>query len=276
MLFFRKKKNKNQTVDVTAELRARLPDATPEFIDIIRSVQPYTMTSPERVMALCSAVDYILQNQIEGAFVECGVWRGGSMAAVARTLLNRGVSDRPLWLYDTFEGMSEPTDKDIDFLGKTATHLLETEDPQDSKSVWCRSSIDQVRKVMGQTTYPSQQVNLVEGKVEETLLQHRPGRIALLRLDTDWYESTRLELEMLFPLLSPGGVLIIDDFGHWQGCRRAVEEYFREHRVSMMLNRIDYTGRIGIYYPLKKRRSEEAANSISQGQAFDREAIDAT
>ncbi|MCH2181946.1 MAG: TylF/MycF family methyltransferase [Mariniblastus sp.] len=276
MLFFRKKKAKTQRIDEAAELRAKLPDAPPEFIEIIKSVQPYTMTSPERVFALCNAVDYILQNQIAGSFVECGVWRGGSMAAVARTLLNRGVNDRSLWLYDTFDGMSEPTDKDVDFLGKTASHLLQAEDPQDAKSVWCRSSIGQVRSVMEQTSYPHQQINLVEGKVEETLLQHRPAQIALLRLDTDWYESTRLELEMLFPLISPGGVLIIDDFGHWQGCRRAVEEYFRKHQVSMMLNRIDYTGRIGIYYPLENKQTGEVPVEMSRVEPLDWESIDAT
>ena len=198
------------------------------------------------------------------------------MAAVARTLLNRGVNDRSLWLYDTFDGMSEPTDKDVDFLGKTASHLLQAEDPQDAKSVWCRSSIGQVRSVMEQTSYPHQQINLVEGKVEETLLQHRPAQIALLRLDTDWYESTRLELEMLFPLISPGGVLIIDDFGHWQGCRRAVEEYFRKHQVSMMLNRIDYTGRIGIYYPLENKQTGEVPVEMSRVEPLDWESIDAT
>lgn len=275
VLFFRKKKSKCQHLDVANDVDAQLPDAPPEFIDTIKAVQPFTMTSPQRVLALCNAVHYILQNQIPGSFVECGVWRGGSMAAVARTLIQSGVNDRDLWLYDTFDGMSDPTEKDVDFLGKTASQLLQTEDPQDAKSVWCRSSIDDVQTVMDQTSYPGQRIKFVEGKVEETLLQHRPQRIALLRLDTDWYESTRLELEKLFPLMSPGGVLIIDDYGHWQGCRRAVDEYFQEHEIAMMLNRIDYTGRIGIYYPLDKKRRQENGDHLVDGNRFDWEAIDA-
>ena len=257
------------------DLYAQLPDAPSEFIDTIQAVQPFTMTSPQRVLALCNAVQYILQNQILGSFVECGVWRGGSMAAVARTLVQRGVSDRDLWLYDTFDGMSEPTEKDVDFLGKTARQLLQTEDPQDAKSVWCRSPLGGVQAVMDQTSYPRKRIKFVEGKVEETLLQHLPQRIALLRLDTDWYESTRLELEKLFPLMSPGGVLIIDDYGHWQGCRRAVDEYFQEHQIAMMLNRIDYTGRIGIFYPLDKKHQQENGANLNQGNRFDQEAVDA-
>jgi hypothetical protein len=81
------------------------------------------------------------------------------------------------------------------------------------------------------------------------LQQELPDQIALLRLDTDWYESTRAELDQLFPRLAAGGVLLVDDYGHWQGCRRAVDEYFRDHSIRMMLHRIDYTGRIGIFHP---------------------------
>lgn len=231
-------------------LAAELPDATAEQIDVIASVQELTMTSPQRVLALVSAVEYLEANRIAGSIVECGVWRGGSMSAVAKTLMNRGATSRDLWLYDTFEGMSEPTANDVDFLGQTADQLLQTHDRADQKSVWCCSPVEQVRQTMQQTGYPESRVHFVEGKVEETLPQTLPERIALLRLDTDWYESTRCELEYLFPRLVPGGVLIIDDYGHWEGCRRAVDEYFANHKVPMLLNRIDYTGRIGIYCPL--------------------------
>lgn len=102
---------------------------------------------------------------------------------------------------------------------------------------------------MADTGYPIERVRFVEGRVEDTLPVRVPDRISLLRLDTDWYESTRCELEHLFPKLVPGGVLIVDDYGHWEGCRRAVEEYFDENNIPMLLNRIDYTGRIGIFCP---------------------------
>ena len=111
-------------------------------------------------------------------------------------------------------------------------------------------------QVLTDTGYPDHRCHFVVGKVEETLVDSRPKQIALLRLDTDWYESTRCELEYLFPLLSPGGVLIIDDYGHWEGCRRAVDEYFQKNRITMLLNRIDYTGRIGVNVQLPAMEME--------------------
>jgi hypothetical protein len=106
--------------------------------------------------------------------------------------------------------------------------------------------MEEVQWTMAMSTFPNEQIRFVQGKVEETLPQTRPESIALLRLDTDWYESTRCELEFLFPLLAPGGVLIVDDYGHWQGCRQAVDDYFAATGQLIHLARMDYTGRIGI------------------------------
>ena len=227
-------------------LRQQLPDATHQDCELIAAVQHLTMTSPERILALVNAVSYLATNQIEGDFVECGVWKGGSMVATANTLIAHDDTDRRLWLYDTFEGMSEPTEDDVDFMGRAADRLLGEQDRLQSDSIWCFSPLEQVRSVMQETGYPESKVNFVQGKVEDTLPQTKPERIALLRLDTDWYESTRCELEHLFPRMVNGGVLIVDDYGHWEGCRRAVDEYFQKHGVRILLNRIDYTGRIGI------------------------------
>ncbi|MCW2967337.1 MAG: macrocin O-methyltransferase, partial [Solirubrobacteraceae bacterium] len=103
-----------------------------------------------------------------------------------------------------------------------------------------------VRNTVLGTGYPPERIHFVRGPVEETLPEHAPERLALLRLDTDWYESTRAEMEHLYPRLSDGGVLIIDDYGHWDGARRAVEEHFAANGDAPLLHRIDYTGRIGI------------------------------
>ncbi|MCA9105069.1 MAG: class I SAM-dependent methyltransferase [Planctomycetales bacterium] len=222
------------------------PDLSAENVEIFQSVNHATMTSPERVSALCDAVRYVVSQGIPGDLVECGVWRGGSSMASALTLIEQGDMGRELWLYDTFEGMSEPTEDDRDFLGQSAAAQLELQDPNDPKSVWCVSQLDEVRGNMRRTGYPADQVHFVVGKVEETIPAQVPETIALLRLDTDWYESTRHELEHLMPRLSPGGVLIIDDYGHWQGCRRAVDEYLSEHGLHLLLHRIDYTGRMAI------------------------------
>ena len=227
-------------------LGQRLPDATVQQQELIASVQHLTMTSPERILALVNAVEYLADNQIDGDFVECGVWKGGSMVATANTLIANNDSQRQLWLYDTFEGMSVPTDDDVDFMGQKADRLLGEQDRLQSDSVWCFSPLEQVRSAMQTTGYPENLINFVPGKVEDTLPQTKPDCIALLRLDTDWYESTRCELEHLFPRMVDGAVLIVDDYGHWEGCRRAVDEYFEKHGIRILLNRIDYTGRIGI------------------------------
>lgn len=249
---FRERSDDSQCLNEV--LQNQFPDATSEQIEIVASVRDLTMTSPERVLALCNAVEYVLQSGISGDLVECGVWRGGSMAAAAKTLVNNGATDRSLWMYDTYDGMSEPTEQDVDLRGQMAEDLMNEQDRNDSTSVWCCSPFEQVKTTMAQTGYPDERVKFVEGKVEDTLPVTAPDKIALLRLDTDWYESTRCELEYLFPRLVPGGVLIIDDYGHWEGCRRAVDEYFQQNKICMLLNRIDYTGRIGINCAVTKSR----------------------
>jgi hypothetical protein len=155
-------------------------------------------------------------------------------------------TNHQIFLYDTFEGMSEPSEKDADLLGKGAKQLLNQSEKTTEDIMWCYAPIEDVKKNIESTGYPSQQVNYIKGKVEETIPQTMPGEIAILRLDTDWYESTYHELKYLFPKLVKGGVLIIDDYGHWQGAREAVDQYFKENNIHMLLNRIDYTGRIGI------------------------------
>lgn len=209
-------------------------------------VKPYTMTTPERIASLVNAVNYLVKNNIEGDFVECGVWRGGSTMAAIDTLIKAKDTTREIYLYDTFEGMSEPTEADKVFTGTTADHLMNTTDKEDPTSVWCYSALDEVQQNVGTLKYPSQKVHYIKGKVEDTIPGTMPGKIALLRLDTDWYESTAHELKYLYPLLVPGGVIIIDDYGHWEGARKAVDEYIENEKLQLLLNRIDYTGRIGI------------------------------
>ena len=213
----------------------------------IAAVRPYTMTSDERVAALCDAVRYVVTNRVPGAIVECGVWKGGSMMAVARTLLELGERTRDLHLFDTFEGMTAPTGEDIALTGESAAELIASStDREDAESVWCRAPLDVVQQVMRSVGYDGTKIHYIKGRVEETIPASAPERIALLRLDTDWYESTRHEMIHLFPRLCIGGVLVLDDYGHWLGARRAVDEYLREHNVPLFLQRIDYTGRYAV------------------------------
>jgi O-methyltransferase len=205
-------------------------------------VSPYTQTSLERVAALADAVEYVIRRGVPGDFVECGVWRGGSSMAVALTLLRLGVNNRRLWLYDTFGAMRPAGEHDRDYAGRPmAAGAL---DEVNNSAHTAGLTLSEVRSAMTTTGYPPEQVTYVEGLVEETIPRSAPERIAPLRLDTDWYESTRHELVELYPRLERGGVLIVDDYGHFAGARRAVDEYFA--REPILLGRIDYTGRMAV------------------------------
>jgi O-methyltransferase len=218
------------------------PDFRAEEIDIVKAVRPWTMTGPERIYALIQALRYVSANGIAGDIIECGVWKGGSMAAVARTLLQINDAKRDLYLFDTFEGMTDPTSKDTDHSGTLAANRM-----KENPGIKCDGApLEGVKRVLIDTGYPKEKIHFVQGKVEETIPDSAPNSISLLRLDTDWYESTKHELIHLFPRLSPGGVIIIDDYGHWRGCRQACDEYFSEKHVSILLNRIDDTGRIAV------------------------------
>ncbi len=235
---------------IPADLRRLRSDFTREDHEAIRGVTPYTQTSPERLASLIRAVEYVAKNRVTGAIVECGVWRGGSMMAAAQTLLRLGVRDRDLYLFDTFEGMAEPTREDVSHWGlNAAERFREYRNAGTDEAGLFEANVvplDQVKRAMDGVGYDRERVHFVKGKVEDTLPGSAPEAVALLRLDTDWYESTKHEMVHLFPRLARGGVLILDDYGEWAGARKAVDEYIEENRIPILLSRIDYTGRIGI------------------------------
>lgn len=213
---------------------------------IIEKVEPFTMTSQERIYGLVEAVKYVLNNKIEGDIVECGVWKGGSMLAIAEVLIKNNDTTRELFLYDTYEGMSQPSEHDVNFTDQKAEELLVSNENKEENTVWAYSTLDVVKQTMSLSGYPQNKIHYVKGKVEETIPATLPGTISLLRLDTDWYESTKHELIHLFPKLVKGGVLIIDDYGFWKGARKAVDEYLAENNIRILLNRLDETGRIAV------------------------------
>lgn len=221
-------------------------DFDPDFLPIHAACHAATMTSPERMYALYKAVRHIAETGAQGDFAECGVWRGGSVMVMAATLLACGVTDRKIYLFDTFEGMTPPTEHDRDISGAPAEQLLTRETRDPASQIWCYAPLDEVAQNLRPIGYPMNLFRFVKGPVETTIPKTLPGPLALLRLDTDWYESTRHELEHLYPLLVAGGVLIIDDYGHWRGSRRAVDEYFADGTMRPLLHRVDYTGRIGM------------------------------
>jgi O-methyltransferase len=236
--WYRRRKRKNESIP---------PDFDDLTLRVFEAVKDFTMTSPERVGALVQAVRFVVDHKIEGAIVECGVWRGGSTMAVALTLKALGDETREIYLSDTFAGMSAPTEDDVDIGGASAQPKFDKRKISEDSSNYCLSPLDETRENVFSTGYPNHKFHFVEGKVEDTIPATIPsGPIALLRLDTDWYESTKHELVHLFPPLAENGPLIIDDYGHWQGAKKAVDEYFQENNLRIFLSRIDYTGRIGI------------------------------
>ena len=221
-----------------------LMDMSASELEIYEQVKPYTMTSVEKVITLVRSVQYLLRNQIPGDFVECGVWRGGSIMAIALTLRAAGQTDRDLYLYDTFTGMSPPSARDARYDGTTASHIMTVGGP--NARVHAYASLEDVKKNLTASGYPPERIHYIQGKVEDTIPDTAPTQICMLRLDTDWYESTRHELVHLYPRLVSNGVLIIDDYGHWRGSQQATDEYFQQLRPAPFLSRIDYSGRLVI------------------------------
>ena len=208
----------------------------------ISNAKQYSMTPTSRMWALVQSIEYVSQNNISGDFVECGVWKGGNLILLSAIQEQLGMS-RTIYGFDTFAGMVEPKDLDVDFLGKSAAEMMTNSQKIDGDfSIHCFASLDLVKKNLSENS--SKNVRLVQGDVAETLLniENLPRKIAILRLDTDWYDSTRIELEILYPLLEPGGVLIIDDYGHFEGAQRAVDEYFKEDKPWM--HYVDYSCRL--------------------------------
>ena len=217
---------------------------------IVARVTPYTATDGPAIVGLLDAVGYLQRNDIPGAIVECGVYRGGSVMAAASCLLRDAPPRREIWLYDTFDGMTEPDDVDVrlrDGLAAADVHERERSLPSQQQSdwFWVRAGLDSVRENVSMTGYPDALLHYVVGRVEDTIPEQAPESIALLRLDTDWYASTKHELEHLVPRLSPGGVLIVDDYHYWQGSRKAVDEYFRSRGGNAPLwTRISSSGAV--------------------------------
>jgi len=203
---------------------------------IFRSiVMPYSMTGADRINCLFQTLEYNRANNIQGDYVECGVWKGGNILGMMKYLEFHNNTEPNVWLYDTFCGMTQPENVDVDFMNNKAEDILE--------HVFCLNSLEEVKTALATSNYPTEKVKYVIGDVRETLLQKEnvPEKIALLRLDTDWYYSTKIELEVLWDKLEVGAPCIIDDYGHWQGCRKAVDEFFAALPCEHEFEQIDYT-----------------------------------
>lgn len=221
-------------------------DLEKRFLPLWDKVKDLTLTSMERGYALFKAVEYICKNRIPGDFVECGVYKGGSCILMALSLMELGEPARRIHLYDTFSGMTEPGERDVLAWNGVSVSARIAEARALGNPDYCRWAAGETEVInnFSSLLYPLENIILHPGDVLDTLKGNLPEKISLLRLDTDWYASTAFELERLYPRLSPLGVLILDDYGHFLGARDAAEEYFRRERYYPYLSRIDYTGRV--------------------------------
>jgi predicted O-methyltransferase YrrM len=202
--------------------------------DIIKFVTPFTSVSRERIINVLNLIDNINNNNIPGDFIEIGVWKGGLIMAMALKCIQLGI-DRKIHAYDTFEGMTNPSYDDVDMNNEFAINIF--------NKVQCVSLFNETKANIDKTNYTNIEYHV--GDILKTDVSNIPGEISLLRLDTDWYESTKFELKNFYPLVSPGGIVIIDDYGHWKGCRKAVDDFLSTEGgkgKEIEINKIDYTG----------------------------------
>jgi len=219
-------------------------DLEPQFHEMYEQVRSYTGVEIARCYSLYEAARHVVANSVPGAFVECGVYRGGSSMVAA--LAFKQLDDlRQLYLYDTFTGFSEPTERDVSIEGKSARAQWRAGRRED-RNEWGYAPLESVKRNMRLTGYPEDRIIYVPGKVEDTIPDVVPEAISILRLDTDFYESTYHELIHLYPLLQPGGVLYLDDYGSWMGARQAVDQYFSERPSPILLHRLSGGSRIGV------------------------------
>jgi O-methyltransferase len=200
----------------------------------------FSMTGFDRMFFLIKAIKQILINNVEGDFVECGVWKGGNLILFQKLIEKFNIKSKKIFAYDTFEGMTIPGDSDFSINNEKATNMMKNFKKKNNNF---KCELDDVKYNYYKHTKKNNNLVLIKGNVEKTLKikKNLPKKISILRLDTDWYKSTKIELETLFPLLSKNGILIIDDYGYWKGSRKAVDDYFKKKLVNLF--KIDFTSR---------------------------------
>ena len=220
-----------------------IPEASDEEQAIMSTALKYSMTTEPRIWSLLQSIKHIKNNNIDGDIVECGVWRGGNIIC-ASLLCKKLEMNKTLWAFDTYEGMTKPEDNDICQVNQVSAEKQWNASQKKESNTWCHSSLQEVTRNFITELGNIENIRMIKGLVEKTLdiRENIPEKIAVLRLDTDWYQSTKKELEVLYPKLQPNGVLIIDDYGHWQGARQAVDEYFQGK--PLWFHRVDYSTRL--------------------------------
>ena len=223
----------------------KIVEMTPYDEKLIKLAGQYSMTPQIRMFTLLQSLRYLKSKNIVGDYVECGVWKGGNLILFKKFLEDENISNNKkikICAYDTFEGMTEPDRNDLALNNNEKASLLLKKSKKNTH-IWGICSLSEVKKNLCKLTNIDN-INFIKGPVEETLEDESnlPEKISLLRLDTDWYSSTKKELEKLYDRVLSGGVIIVDDYGHWGGSKKATDEFFSDKFVWM--HYVDYACRV--------------------------------
>ena len=228
-------------------LNFQFPEYTDDELRLIEISKKNTMTSYQKLNFLLRSIEHVYNNKIDGDFVECGVWKGGNIILFKNMMNKLNMQNKKIYAFDTYEGMTKPSDIDVDlrFKQEKAKDVMDIS-PKDYNihNIHSYYPIEKVKKNIIDNCKDLENIKFIKGDVLKTLLisDNIPEKISILRLDTDWYESTKIELEILFPKLVNNGILIIDDYGDYKGCKKAVDEYFRDKKFNIF--KIDEGGRM--------------------------------
>ena len=218
-------------------------EASDEEKELIQLIKKYSMNSSLRSWILIIALKEIFEKNIEGDFVETGVWRGGNLILFKKYIQKYHLKDKKIFGYDTFEGFPEPTINDKDFKNISAFEYIKNKKVENFSSYHSKISLDQVKENFIKQTGDSDNLFLFKGATNDTLQKNSnlPDKIAILKLSTCFYESTKFELEIMYEKLQKGGYLIIDDYGWWKGAKLAFDEFFKNNKKN--LHFVDHTCR---------------------------------
>jgi O-methyltransferase len=209
-------------------LIAATPEPAPRPLPVqpseLERIAPYALGGVRVLAKLQRIAQDLVERKIEGDFVECGVFNGGSAAGIAAVLRD---GPQRVWLYDSFEGMPTTSAQD----GKTAAEFVGA----------CKGEEAKVLEAFAIARFPRERVVVRKGWFEATFKEPLPEKVALLHLDCDWYESVLLSLRTFYDRVAEGGVIILDDFGHWEGCREAFYDFAAEKKLKPLLERFGHT-----------------------------------
>ena len=201
---------------------------------IYEQITNYTMCRPERFLRFCQSI--LDTKTLEGCIVECGVWKGGMICGAAKYAIDNNIN-RTFYGFDSYEGFPEPTENDIvAYTGKKALELDNWGMKKDGNA-----PLNNLYECMTNLNIPNETIIPIKGWFKDTVPNFTQNKIIILRLDGDWYDSTKVCLENLYDKVVPGGIIILDDYGYWKGCKEATDEFLASKNINVVLNKTDFS-----------------------------------